>query len=58
MKIIMYIHVFLYQPGKISYENKQNISHFNRKILIYYAYNSLVEEKLRSGTKLAQAIYL
>lgn len=58
MKIIMYIHVFLYQSGKISYENKQNISHFNRKILIYYAYNSLVEEKLRSGTKLAQAIYL
>lgn len=58
MKIIMYIHVFLYQPGTISYENEQNISHFNPKVLISYAYNSLVEGKRRSGTKLAQAIYL
>lgn len=54
----MYIHVFLYQPGKISYENEQNISHFNPKVLISYAYNSLVKEKLRSETKLTQAIYL
>lgn len=58
MKIIMYIHVFLYQPDKISYEDEQNISHFNPKVLISYAYNHLVEEKLRSETKLTQAIYL